>query len=58
MKDTFTSADIEGRIDVNSNDGDATKMFNSDADAFEDDSTGKLNPLPAQKKNNFAIFLD
>ena len=43
MKDTFTSADIEGRIDVSSNDGDASKMFNSDANAFVDDSTGKLN---------------
>ena len=45
MKDTFTSADIEGRINVNSNDGDATKMFNSDANAFEDDSTGKIDSI-------------
>ena len=46
MKDKFTSDDVGTRIDVSSNDGDATSMFNSDANSFEDGSTGKLLLLP------------
>ena len=45
MKDKFTSDDVGTRIDVSSKDGDAINMFNSDANSFEDGSTGKLNSI-------------
>ena len=45
MKDTFTSDDVGSRIGVTSNDGQATNMFNSDANSFKDDSTGKPSSI-------------
>ena len=57
MKDKFTSDDVGTRIDVSSNDGDATNMFNSDANSFEDGSTGKLNSIYTPQVSNFAKYL-